>query len=323
MNGAGCFSFAEEIGNSIMRSVWNGKNRLWALLCLVGIALVFLPGCDDAPKRPGEGFFWYPGFRDWWRIPLVFPWQINIADTFDRGSLEKYDFSSSIAEAENTSFLHDITAFCDAENYWFFKDEKHKFHAFHIRSEKLRRFDAEEEFRLFLEREKLPFSGWKDLKTLCDERWKVADTVDRDPARGFYVQKKISYGLRVPFKMPWQMILTDSGAYIGKYDPEQSFSKRRQPREWEKMTGNVTAVAWGEPFIAFRQESREQPYGCLVCAIEKIFYFPTREKLYEFLLFSGFPIPPLGLIGPREFYELRWRTVDKIRRTDPKALPVD
>ena len=306
-----------------MRSAWNGKSRRLALLCLVGVALVFLPGCDDAPKRPGEGFFWYPGFRDWWRIPLVFPWQIHIIDTFDWGDFEKYDPVSLVGEAKTTTSLDDITAFCDAENYWLFKDKKNNFYAFHIATEKMRKFEAEDELRLFLEIKKLSFSGWKDLKTLCDERWKVADAVDSDPARGFYVQKNISYGPRVPFKMPWQMILTDSGAYIGKYDPEQSFSKRLRPREWEKMTGNVTAVAWGETFIAFQQESAKEPFGCLVCASGKFFYFPTREKLYEFIRFSSFDIPSLKLIGPREFYERRWRTVDKIRRTNPKALPVD
>lgn len=36
-------------------------------------------------------FYSYRGFRDWWRMPLVFPYQIGCVDTLERGHLETYD----------------------------------------------------------------------------------------------------------------------------------------------------------------------------------------------------------------------------------------
>ena len=70
-----------------MKSVWNGKNKK-ILFLVIFIGMILLPGCDDSPTRPGEGFYSYQGYRDWWRIPLRFPYQITLIDTFDYGTLE-------------------------------------------------------------------------------------------------------------------------------------------------------------------------------------------------------------------------------------------
>ena len=98
-----------EIGSSIMKSVWNGKSKL-ILFLVIFIGMILLPGCDDFPTRPGEGFYSYQGYRDWWRIPLRFPYQITVIDTFDYGTLEKYDPSSLIADPKCATVVENISA---------------------------------------------------------------------------------------------------------------------------------------------------------------------------------------------------------------------
>ena len=99
----------EAIGSSIMKSVWNGKNKK-ILFLVIFIGMILLPGCDDSPTRPGEGFYSYQGYRDWWRIPLRFPYQITLIDTFDYGTLEKYDPSSLIADPKCETVVENISA---------------------------------------------------------------------------------------------------------------------------------------------------------------------------------------------------------------------
>ena len=97
------------IGSCTMKSAWNGKNKkiLFAISC---IAMFLLSGCDDYPSHPGEGFYSYRGYRDWWRIPLRFPYQITMLDTFDYGTLEKYDPSSLIADPKCETVVENISA---------------------------------------------------------------------------------------------------------------------------------------------------------------------------------------------------------------------
>ena len=97
------------IGSNIMKSAWNGKNSrifLSAILC----ASFFLPGCDDSPARPKADFYSYRGFRDWWRIPLRFPYQITMVDALEYGTLEKYDPASLIADPKCETVVTDIVA---------------------------------------------------------------------------------------------------------------------------------------------------------------------------------------------------------------------
>jgi hypothetical protein len=37
-----------------------------------------------------EDFFTYDGFRDWWRLPLVFPYELGWIDTFETADLQRY-----------------------------------------------------------------------------------------------------------------------------------------------------------------------------------------------------------------------------------------
>jgi hypothetical protein len=72
--------------------------------------MILLPWCDDSPTRPGEGFYSYRSYRDWWRIPLRFPYQITVIDTFANGNLEKYDSSSLIADPKCETVVENISA---------------------------------------------------------------------------------------------------------------------------------------------------------------------------------------------------------------------
>lgn len=74
------------------------------------VPLFFLPGCDDSPARPKADFYSYRGFRDWWRIPLRFPYQITMVDALEYGTLEKYDPASLIADPKCETVVTDIVA---------------------------------------------------------------------------------------------------------------------------------------------------------------------------------------------------------------------
>ena len=305
-----------------MKYAWNGKGKNILLVCLTGMILFFFPGCDFGPERPNEGFFYYTGFRDWWRIPLVHPFQIHVIDCFEYGSFEKYNSSSLVADAKVNNILSGITAFCDLGNCWLFKSSKY-FFVFYITTENTIPFDSEKNLIRFLDSEKLPHPEWKDLKTLYNERWKLADNVRQNPALGFWTQRKNSYGKRFPLRMPWQVILTDSDVFIGKYDPRQAYSKRKSPLEWEKVIENIALIHYERTFAAFKQKDGEKPYGCLIYASGKSFYFSSPEELNEFVNLNYIDIAPLELVEPVKLHDMMWKAVDKIKRTNPKTLPID
>ena len=51
---------------------------------------------------PSE-FYTYDGFRDWWRLPLVFPYQLMCIDTRDSTYLETYDPKHPVADPNKSS----------------------------------------------------------------------------------------------------------------------------------------------------------------------------------------------------------------------------
>ena len=60
-------------------------------------------------KYIDEDFFTYPGFRDWWRFPLVYPYSIYCIDTFDDGTLSRCDGEAKIADGAGQAVLDGIT----------------------------------------------------------------------------------------------------------------------------------------------------------------------------------------------------------------------
>lgn len=54
-------------------------------------------------------FYTYPGFRDWWRFPLVYPYSIHSIDSLEDGNLCRHNGTSRIADGGESSVMEDIT----------------------------------------------------------------------------------------------------------------------------------------------------------------------------------------------------------------------
>ena len=65
---------------------------------------------QDSVRSIPEAFYSYDGFRDWWRMPLVFPYQLLCVDTKERACLEKYDARYPVEDPNKSAsqLLHGI-----------------------------------------------------------------------------------------------------------------------------------------------------------------------------------------------------------------------
>ncbi len=156
-----------------MKSVWNGKGKfLVSLVCCCCFAVL---DAEEKTVPPAE-FFSYNGFCDWWRIPLKFPYQIMICDTFDSGMLEKYDpkYPVENPNVSSTSIMKEwIVAAAGTKNFLAFRSEKKDFGVLDYQSGCIKRFDTENELREHLHKtydytEPLKFL---DLKTFYRRVW--------------------------------------------------------------------------------------------------------------------------------------------------------
>ena len=153
-----------------MRSVWSGKDKHPLVLGFVALMLAFFPGCDNAPSCPDEGFDSYRGFRDWWRIPLRFPYQITVIDSFDHGTLERYDPKSPITAPECETIAEHLTAAG-------FDDKVAPCGILVFASGEIRNFPTKEELAEFVTRRfpAVSVPEMADLETLYQLRWKTLD----------------------------------------------------------------------------------------------------------------------------------------------------
>ncbi len=64
-------------------------------------------------KTVDPEFYSNPGFRDWWRFPLTYPYSIHCIDTFESGDLCRHDGKSKISDGEEAQIqgLNALTAF--------------------------------------------------------------------------------------------------------------------------------------------------------------------------------------------------------------------
>ena len=306
------------IGSSIMKSVWNGKNKK-ILFLVIFIGMILLPGCDDFPTRPGEGFYSYQGYRDWWRIPLDYPYQIHIVDSFEQGYFEKYDPSTLVAEAKADVLISEITAFAENDKYWLFKSKK-AFFLFDITTQKVQQIDSEKEFLKLLSQQKLPLPVWKNLAVLYKDRWKEIDKIYQSPDHGFFTQRQNYYGKRIPLKKPWQIVITENNAFISQYDVSQTISDRLPPQKHRKYLENIVAANYERCFAVFQQNNTEKPYGCLIYASGSVQNFSTAEELDRFIKLN-YPDSALPeMMKLEKFYNLMWQAIEKIKQTDPQKL---
>lgn len=98
---------------------------------LAMIGLLWCPGCHRGPtqvdkakeahiaklksyvdpevlKNVDPNFYTYDGFRDYWRFPLVYPYEIVAVDTLDYAFLEKLE-GRKVVDGEHTVVLSNIT----------------------------------------------------------------------------------------------------------------------------------------------------------------------------------------------------------------------
>lgn len=180
----------EAIGINIMKSVWNGKNKK-ILFHIVCIGMILLPGCDDCPSRPGEGFYSYRGCRDWWRIPLRFPYQITVIDTFEYGMLEKYNPSSLIAAPKSETLVENITAIGYDGKFAVFqqKTDNEKFGILIYASGAVRSFATMEELDRFI-KSNYPDTALPemlDLERFYRLMWRAIEKIEQtDPQKLAY-----------------------------------------------------------------------------------------------------------------------------------------
>lgn len=58
---------------------------------------------ETTRKLIPDAFYTYDGFRDWWRVPLVFPYQLIYVDVTDKARLEKYNPAYPIEDPNKSS----------------------------------------------------------------------------------------------------------------------------------------------------------------------------------------------------------------------------
>lgn len=174
-----------------MRYAWNGKNKFSLLFGIAVTVLICIPGCDDCPTRPGEGFYSYRGFRDWWRIPLRFPYQITVIDSFEHGTLEKYDPDTLIAAPECTTIAADIVEVGYNGKFATFKRKnvEKPFGILIYASGATRDFATEDELARFIARNYPGTSSpeMAKLEEFYDLMWRAVDKIMKtDPKKLVY-----------------------------------------------------------------------------------------------------------------------------------------
>ncbi|MBK1882974.1 hypothetical protein JIN85_11145 [Luteolibacter pohnpeiensis] len=112
----------------------------------------FLESKLDIAKKSQipEEFYTYPGFRDWWRMPLVFPYQLSWVDTLDSGQLGRYDPGGSIEDPNGSisQVISDITRFAIDSSLMVAEiraESTLKYILFDFKTGSLQAFDSERE----------------------------------------------------------------------------------------------------------------------------------------------------------------------------------
>lgn len=134
--------------------------------------LVRVLSSDVAKESPDSiTFDNYPGFRDWYRFPVRYPYHFLMIDTLDSGTLEKYD-GGDIRDPNSSSVPVDgctnIIELGWNNEFLIFERADHRFGLFHFASGRCRIFDSRTErdrgLALPLPEEKAPsvfFEGFR------------------------------------------------------------------------------------------------------------------------------------------------------------------
>lgn len=128
------------------------KTLLSAFLCLV----VLLTGCGRVKRKlsggsqpkapPKDPFYTYDGFRDWYRFPLKYPYQVMMIDDYDDGYLQLFE-GGNIEENPAMTVAGRITDLHLHEDYAFFKKEECTYGYLQYSTGEVRLFETEEELK--------------------------------------------------------------------------------------------------------------------------------------------------------------------------------
>ena len=85
------------------------------------------------------------------------------------------------------------------------------------------------------------------------------------------------------------------------------------------LAANITEIGYESSFATFRAKTPKDPYGILIYASGETIFFPTEEKLAEFVK-RNYDTPLPKLVNLEIFYRLMWQALDHLRQTDPQKL---
>lgn len=80
----------------LLRNIINKAQCRFGMSIIAFSLLFLLSGCEKAD------FYNYMGYRDWYRFPLKYPYQMEMIDTFDEGIFGKY-IGGDIRDPNNSS----------------------------------------------------------------------------------------------------------------------------------------------------------------------------------------------------------------------------
>lgn len=79
----------------------------------------------DIIKSIDPMFYTYAGFRDWYRLPLVYPYEVTCIDVLERGQLSKHNGKGPVDDPNKSSegVIWDVTRFTFDRNYLLLRCE--------------------------------------------------------------------------------------------------------------------------------------------------------------------------------------------------------
>lgn len=118
-------------------------------------------------QKVSPDFYTYIGFRDWWRLPLVYPFSIQAIDTLETGSLvdvsDLTDFKNPNDGLQYTD-VDRISGLTYDQNFLLVRTSENEYLLFDFNSATSKKYGSQAE--MFEEARKLNFNGEYHFLTL-------------------------------------------------------------------------------------------------------------------------------------------------------------
>ena len=124
---------------------------------------------DEIRKTIPEDFYTHKGVGDWWRMPLVFPYQLDCIDTREMGHVTKYDPAQAFAKGSSASLLYDVHRLSTDNRFLLFDAKgngKQAYMMFEYATGVQTAYESEDE--LYEAAHKAGFKGRSSLMTVDD-----------------------------------------------------------------------------------------------------------------------------------------------------------